>query len=162
MDVFAIRESLIQDYRNFTSSFVQIRDERVRAHVQKLLETGHQWPDPWLSLNPNFASGGTVTDLIADGLLHEDSDPVFRKKLHQTDAGHPLRLHQHQRRAIELARERVAASAKECLAARDSGCRSPASTVQAARARHAELSFGRGHQGSARAAAAHPSSLGRA
>jgi hypothetical protein len=33
---------------------------------------GYQWPDPWLSLNPNFASGGTITDLITEGLLQPD------------------------------------------------------------------------------------------
>ena len=105
VDVFAIRESLIQDYRDFTSSFVQVRDKQIRAHVDKLMEAGHQWPDPWLSLNPNFAPGGTVPDLIVEGLLHQDNDPIFRKKHHETDQGRPLRLHQHQREAIATARE---------------------------------------------------------
>ncbi len=28
------------------------------------LDSGLQWPDPALSLNPNFTSGGTITELV--------------------------------------------------------------------------------------------------
>src|SRR6266702_7910696 len=64
---------------------------------------GYQWPDPWLSLNPNFASGGTVTELAASGLLHPECDRIFRLK-EKDPEGPVLRLHQHQREAIESAR----------------------------------------------------------
>ena len=70
MDVFRVRDRLIDDYREFTGSFVDIHDKNIREHVAERMARGYQWPDPWLSLNPNFASGGTVTDLIAEGLLH--------------------------------------------------------------------------------------------
>ncbi|GAB3811462.1 hypothetical protein [Micromonospora zhanjiangensis] len=57
MDVFDVRDRLIEDYREFTSSFVHPRDERIGAHVDRLTASGYQWPAPYLSLNPNFASG---------------------------------------------------------------------------------------------------------
>ena len=69
MDVFRVRDRLIDDYREFTGSFVDIHDKNIREHVAERMARGYQWPDPWLSLNPNFASGGTITDLIAEGLL---------------------------------------------------------------------------------------------
>ncbi|HYS35108.1 MAG TPA: hypothetical protein VEO01_05630 [Pseudonocardiaceae bacterium] len=69
MDIFDVRDRLIGDYKEFTSSFVDVRDPKVRDHVERLASLGHQWPDPWLSLNPNFASGGTVDHAVADGLL---------------------------------------------------------------------------------------------
>ncbi|MEH1053664.1 DEAD/DEAH box helicase [Micromonospora sp. CPCC 206171] len=106
MDVFDVRDRLIGDYREFTSSFVDPRDERVRAHVQRLTESGYQWPAPYLSLNPNFASGGTVDGLVAEGLLHPDSERIFRIKHDKSDPGSQvLRLHQHQRDAIATARD---------------------------------------------------------
>jgi superfamily II DNA/RNA helicase len=104
MDVFRVRDQLIEDYRDFTGSFVEIHDKRIAAHVAERMDNGYQWPDPWLSLNPNFASGGTVTELIEAGLLQPECERIFRLK----DTGNPdgpvLRLHLHQREAIEAGR----------------------------------------------------------
>ncbi|MER7271172.1 DEAD/DEAH box helicase [Micromonospora carbonacea] len=106
MDVFDVRDRLIGDYREFTSSFVDPRDPKIKKHVDKLAASGYQWPAPFLSLNPNFASGGTVDRLVAEGLLHPDNERIFRIKEHEGDpGGQPLRLHQHQRDAIAVARD---------------------------------------------------------
>ena len=103
MDVFRVRDRLIEDYREFTGSFVDIHDKTIREHVAERMARGYQWPDPWLSLNPNFASGGTITDLVAEGLLQPECERIFRLKDDGLD-GPVLRLHQHQREAIEAAR----------------------------------------------------------
>ena len=103
MDVFRVRDRLIDDYRDFTGSFVDIHDKNIREHVAERMARGYQWPDPWLSLNPNFASGGTITDLITEGLLHPECERIFRLKDDNPD-GPVLRLHQHQREAVEAAR----------------------------------------------------------
>ena len=103
MDVFRVRDRLIDDYRDFTGSFVDIHDKNIREHVAERMARGYQWPDPWLSLNPNFASGGTITDLVAQGLLQPECERIFRLKDDNPD-GPVLRLHQHQREAIEAAR----------------------------------------------------------
>ena len=102
MDVFRVRDRLIEDYREFTGSFVDIHDKTIREHVAERMALGYQWPDPWLSLNPNFASGGTITDLVAEGLLQPECERIFRLKDDGLD-GSVLRLHQHQREAIEAA-----------------------------------------------------------
>ncbi|HET9079581.1 MAG TPA: hypothetical protein VFO01_03570 [Trebonia sp.] len=57
------------------------------------------WPEPWLSLNPSFESGGSVPELCGEGLLHPACAEVFTR-----DTGEPLVLHRHQREAIEAAR----------------------------------------------------------
>ena len=105
MDVFEIQQRLIRDYRAFTSGFVDVRDRRIAAHVQERLDSGMQWPDPSLSLNPNFATGGTITELVREGLLHSECERIFRIKDSPIDPGRQaLRLHRHQREAIEVAR----------------------------------------------------------
>src|SRR5215469_10290681 len=103
MDVFRIRDRLIRDYREFTGSFVEILDPRIRQHVEERMTGGYQWPDPWLSLNPSFASGGTITDLVSAGSLRPECESIFRLKEDGPD-GPVLHLHQHQREAIEAAR----------------------------------------------------------
>jgi ATP-dependent helicase YprA (DUF1998 family) len=103
MDVFRVRDRLIEDYRDFTGSFVDIHDKRIGEHVQERMDNGYQWPDPWLSLNPSFASGGTISELVALGMLERECERIFRLKEHNPD-GPVLRLHRHQRQAIEAAR----------------------------------------------------------
>lgn len=105
MDVFDVRERLIEDYREFTTSFVAPRDADVRAHVERLTASGHQWPAPYLSLNPSYTPTGSVDDLVTSGLLHPDCGRIFRIKADRNDqGGTPLQLRQHQREAVETAR----------------------------------------------------------
>jgi len=105
MDIFSLRTALIEDYKSFTGSFVQPRDERIAAFLDERLGSADQWPDPWLSLNPSFATGGTPADLIAAGRLEPECKPIFRLKEHADDPGRdPVVFHRHQREAIETAR----------------------------------------------------------
>lgn len=105
MDVFEVREQLVADYSSFTSSFVEPRDSRIKKLLEDRDELGSQWPEPWLSLNPNFESGGTVDELVAAGLLHPEAAKIFRVKADQSDTGigKPIAFHRHQREAIEAA-----------------------------------------------------------
>ena len=97
MNIFDVHQQLIDDYRKFTSAFVSPRDARIKAFVEERLAAGAQWPDPWISLNPSFESGGSVTELIADGLLHSECEKIFRDKTSPSDWGvRTLSLHRHQ------------------------------------------------------------------
>lgn len=107
MDVFGVHRKLIEDYRAFTEGGTVVRDDRVAAFVEEDLSAKSQWPDPWLSLNPFFAGGGTVLELAGQGVLHEECARIFQAK--KTGGGtvcdgRPLTLHQHQREAVEAAR----------------------------------------------------------
>ncbi len=104
MDVFDVRQKLISDYRDFTTAFVDVSDERIKQHVAEQLDRGEQWPEPWLSLNPMFATGGSITSLVDEGLLHPECDRIFRLKHSVDDPGRgTITLHKHQRDALEVA-----------------------------------------------------------
>ena len=104
MDVFALRDRLVGDYRHYAESFFTIRDERIRAFVEDQLESGLLWPDPMLQLNPAFEPGGHVDDLVAEGLLHPGCARIFRVGKSPEDAeGSRLLLHKHQADAIRIA-----------------------------------------------------------
>ncbi|WP_289009996.1 DEAD/DEAH box helicase [uncultured Thermomonospora sp.] len=105
MDVFGVHDQLISDYRAFTSGAVNVRDEEIASRVRQGLDDGDQWPDPWLSLNPNFADGGSVPELVDAGVLHPESKRIFQVgKSEDSFDGTPMRLYRHQRDAIEAAR----------------------------------------------------------
>lgn len=103
MDVFALRDRLTEDYATYASSFIQIRDQRIYNDVRQSLNAGVFWPNPLIQLNPSFASGGTVQELLAEGVLHPECNRIFLKN--KQSGGQTLRLHRHQREAIEIARQ---------------------------------------------------------
>ncbi len=55
--------------------------------------------------HPSLESGGSISELVAQGLLSAECERVFRVKTHKDDPGTaPLTLHRHQREAVEVAR----------------------------------------------------------
>ena len=106
MDVFDLRKGLIDTYRDYATSFMRIRDGRIRTCVEKALDSGRLWPHPKVGLNPAFASGGTIDPLVGEGVLHPAASSIFRLRKSPTDAvGKPLSLYRHQTEAIRVAAE---------------------------------------------------------
>ena len=60
VDVFGLRQRLVDDYADFTRSFVVIRDEQIRTRVDEELDAGLLWPHPIVQLNPAFEPGGMI------------------------------------------------------------------------------------------------------
>ncbi|HWP40590.1 MAG TPA: DEAD/DEAH box helicase, partial [Tepidisphaeraceae bacterium] len=103
MQVFDLRNRLIEDYAKFVRSFIAIRDERIADYVSRELEGGALWPDPLVQLNPSFESGQSIDELVGQGVLHDECRHIFRQKSGPADPGKPLRLHRHQSEAVKAA-----------------------------------------------------------
>jgi len=71
MNVFELRNQLVEDYKSYVSSFIQIRDERIRAHVDDQLKAGLLWPEPLIQLNPAFQLAHYINELVDEGILLE-------------------------------------------------------------------------------------------
>lgn len=104
MDVFNLRRNLVDDYRAYVESFIQIADQRVGDRVRDDLNGGALWPEPLIQLNPAFEAGGTIAALVDEGVLHDECRRVFRIKPKPEDQGKELQLHLHQTQAIRAAR----------------------------------------------------------
>jgi ATP-dependent helicase YprA (DUF1998 family) len=103
VDAFAIRDQLVRDYAEYVRSFITVRDERMRDYVDDVLDGGTLWPDPLIQLNPAFETGGSVDELVAEGVLHPECANIFRIKSAEDTIGVPMRLHRHQTEAIRTA-----------------------------------------------------------
>lgn len=99
MDVFALREKVVADYRHYIESFVRINDERISSFVHEQFESGALWPDAILQLNPAYEPGPTLDELAAQGGILKSTASFFRGQ-----GGKSLRLYRHQQEAIEIAR----------------------------------------------------------
>lgn len=104
MDVFDLRNGVVQDYAEYVQSFVTIRDHRIREAVEQEFASGLLWPEPLIQLNPAFQQGPPLKDLVDDGTLHPEALRIFRKKDRKDSDEGPLRLHQHQVEGILAAR----------------------------------------------------------
>ena len=109
MDVFGLRNRLIQDYSDYIQSFINIKDARVRDYVEDTLTKGFLWPDPLIQMNPAFEAGEWIDELVDQRILHEECARIFRIKADKDDKGDPLRLHRHQVYGIKLI------NPKECI-----------------------------------------------
>ena len=103
MDVFDLRNALITDYEKYVKSFIAIRDQRLRDHVDRELAAGTFWPEPRIGLNPSFAPGRSIDALVEEGILHSECSRIFRMK-EPSQESRALHLHRHQEQAILAAK----------------------------------------------------------
>jgi len=86
MDVFDLRHRLIVDYASYTRSFIKIADPVIAAKVDSEFEAGAFWPEPLLQLNPTFRPGGTIDDLITEGIWDAKCARIFRIDKSESDS----------------------------------------------------------------------------
>jgi ATP-dependent helicase YprA (DUF1998 family) len=97
MDVFALRDAVVAEYRAFATSFTTIRADDIREQVEAIYAEDRFWPDPLIQLNPRFRAGEPLDRLIAAGALDPRVAEIFRVD------GAALRPHRHQTQAVALA-----------------------------------------------------------
>jgi len=95
MDVFKLRESIVDEYKAYVESFVRVLDPRVSEFVQEQLASGELWPDAVLQLNPAFEPGQNLQQLADAGTIHSDTARFF---------GEHIRLYRHQEESLEIAK----------------------------------------------------------
>ncbi|MGC9029812.1 MAG: DEAD/DEAH box helicase [Desulfomonilaceae bacterium] len=97
MNIFDLRDKVLDDYQRYVQGFLNIQDDRVREFVAGALASGAFWPDALIQISPSFEMGSTVADLVDRGLLHPLCKTIFQKN------GTPFRLFAHQEAAATLA-----------------------------------------------------------
>ena len=106
MNVFRLRQQVLEDFASYVRSFQRFSDPKIEALVEDSLRAGHLWPEALVQLNPAFEGGGTIDQLVEEGVLHPECRRVFRRKTHPHDPGQPLYLFRHQAEAIRAAATR--------------------------------------------------------
>jgi ATP-dependent helicase YprA (DUF1998 family) len=78
LDIFALRNQIIDDYHRYIDSFLNIRDRKVKAFVDEELAKGELWQDPLIQLNPAYQRGASISELIDRDILHPDCGKYFQ------------------------------------------------------------------------------------
>lgn len=92
MNILDLYDKLKIGYKDYISSFITIKDSRIREVVTKAMADEKLWPDALIQFNPNFKLGMGVDEMIAEGWpIHTDLRHFFN---------HPFYTHQEE--AIQL------------------------------------------------------------
>ncbi len=97
MRAFQLNEEIVSGYEDFSRSFNKIQSSDIYRQVVEAYESKRFWPDALLSLNPRYALGASVAELVQKKVLHEWTGCIFR--LHGT----PIRLYRHQEQSVAKA-----------------------------------------------------------
>ena len=107
MDVFDLDRFVINQYKAFSRSFTKIKSPEISSKVDALYDGKRFWPEPLLQINPHFASGVSIRDLVNGGMLEAECMEVFKDKWGPADqSDSSLKLRKHQEQAISFAEER--------------------------------------------------------
>ena len=105
MDVFSFRDRVVEDYGQFSRSFTQIKASDLRDFVDGRYGDEEYWPSPLIQLNPSFVGGGSISDLVEQGLLDPECRQIFRWGKSPgpgKESGQVLQLHLHQLEALKI------------------------------------------------------------
>lgn len=93
-NIFDLHRDILNDYKLYIDSFININDDRIRETVKTEFDSGNLYPEPLVQFNPSFESGGSVEDLVNNGVLIKEFNNIFYDGennswliyKHQTDA----------------------------------------------------------------------------
>lgn len=92
MNIINIYDKLKDSYKDYLSSFISIKDSRIKNVVTDAIANEEMWPDALIQFNPNFQQGLGVNEMLANGLpIHPELSQFFKDKFYL-----------HQQQAIEL------------------------------------------------------------
>lgn len=91
MDAFHLHQNVIDNYAAYLRSFFPPMDEKMRAEVEGAMASGRFIPEPLLQFNPAFKSSQELKDLVAQGIIGEETKRAFGD----------IKLFDHQVEAIE-------------------------------------------------------------
>lgn len=78
LDVFKMHKNIIEDYKHFVNSFININNPKIKSVVESEIGAGKFWPDPLIQFNPSFEFGETAHSLCQEGILHADMENIFK------------------------------------------------------------------------------------
>lgn len=89
MNVFNVHKEIINEYSEYISSFIDIKDERIKSEVQNYLNNYKLWPEPLIQFNPSYELGESINQLCKENIFNKKLELIFgdyKLYKHQVDA----------------------------------------------------------------------------
>jgi superfamily II DNA/RNA helicase len=91
-EITNLHQEIVRDYKNYITSFINIKDHRIRQFIEDEITSGKYWPEPLIQFNPSYRQFGSANKLCDLGVLHREISNIFK--------GYDL--FQHQKEALEM------------------------------------------------------------
>ena len=93
IDIFNMHQKIMDDYKHFVSSFITIKDKRIKEVVETEINQGKFWPEPLIQFNPSFEQGESAQSLCDQGKLpsKEDLVKVLQEEINPDDPEEKLK-----------------------------------------------------------------------
>lgn len=69
MDVFDLRQQIVQDYANFARSFTRVRADDLKRQIDAIYAKDQFWLEPLLQITPYYERGASLDELAATGVF---------------------------------------------------------------------------------------------
>ena len=89
MNILSIHKKLLENYRSYINSFINIKDPSILDFVNKGIDNNKLWLEPLIQFNPTFEKGNPLKKLVTEGKLNAELDVIFKGfdlYRHQEDA----------------------------------------------------------------------------
>jgi superfamily II DNA/RNA helicase/very-short-patch-repair endonuclease len=77
MNILKFHRGLIENYKTYIQSFVNIKDKKISDFVEKEISDKKLWPEPLVQFNPNFEKGRLLSELVNEANLHSTLPKIF-------------------------------------------------------------------------------------
>ncbi len=77
MDAFQLHHQVIDNYRKYIKSFLNIKDKRIKDFVEDAFDKAGFIPEPLIQFNPSFDKGEKLEDLVNEGKIHHELPAIF-------------------------------------------------------------------------------------
>jgi hypothetical protein len=76
-NIFDLHKDILDEYKLYINSFINIDDAKILEKVKEDFDLGNLYPEPLVQFNPSFESGGSVEDLVNNGVLAKEFNNIF-------------------------------------------------------------------------------------
>lgn len=94
-NIFDLHKDILDDYKLYIDSFINIVDQRILDTVKKDFDAGNLYPEPLVQFNPSFETDGKVEDMVESGILVKNFNDIF-----YDERGQSWSIYKHQAEAI--------------------------------------------------------------
>lgn len=92
MDILSFHKKLIDNYKTYIRSFLNVKDPSILKFVDDEIDNKKLWPEPLVQFNPTFETGMPLSTLVKENHLHSEINKIFSG----------FNLYRHQEEAILL------------------------------------------------------------
>ncbi|WP_236848787.1 hypothetical protein [Candidatus Thiodictyon syntrophicum] len=65
LDIFALRDSVVDEYKRFATSFTTIQAPDIKSQVEGIYANARYWPEPLIQINPIISDAGHAYATLA-------------------------------------------------------------------------------------------------